>query len=84
MIEQRDRTIELIRKNPDPARLAALRAFDRMQQQKLRRPKSDKEEARELLARLQTLIRDQDAVADALKPAETDKPESAPATEEQN
>ena len=46
LIEQRDRTIELIMKNPDPARLAALRAFDRMQQQKLRRPKSDKEEAR--------------------------------------
>ena len=83
LIEQRDRTLDSIEKNPDPARLAQLRAFDRQQAQKLRRPKTDKEEARELLTRLQTLIRDQDAVADALKPVEADKPESAPAKEEQ-
>lgn len=63
LIEQRDRTIEAIRKNPDPARLAQLRAFDRQQAQKLRRPKTDKEEARELIGRLEALISQESAVS---------------------
>jgi hypothetical protein len=63
LIEQRDRTIESIRKNPDPSRLAQLRAFDRQQAQKLRRPKTDKEEARELIERLEALISQESAVS---------------------
>jgi hypothetical protein len=66
LIEQRDRTIESLLKNPDPARLAALRAFDRMQAQKIRRPKTDKEEAREVVNRLESLSAQQAAVADAV------------------
>lgn len=64
LIEQRDRTIRAIFKNPDPARLAALRQFDREQSQKLRRPKTDKEEARELIRRLEELIQQEKAVSD--------------------
>jgi hypothetical protein len=66
LIEQRDRTVRAILKNPDPARLAALRAFDREQAQKLRRPKTDKEEARELIRRLEGLMNDENTVASAL------------------
>ncbi len=67
LIEQRDRTLEFIRKNPDAARLAALRAFDRQQAQKLRRPKTDKEEARELIRRLEELVSQETTVAGALE-----------------
>lgn len=66
LIEQRDRTANNILKNPDPARLAALRAFDRMQAQKLRRPKTDKEEARELIRRLEAIANQETTVAGAL------------------
>lgn len=82
LIEQRDRTLNFIRKNPDAARLAALRAFDRMQAQKLRRPKTDKEEARELIRRLEALISEETSVAEALgdEKSETQnpKPETNP------
>ena len=82
LIEQRDRTIRAIFKNPDPARLAALRQFDREQSQKLRRPKSDKEEARELIRRLEELIRQEGAVAEGFvegdSPAPKITPEAAP------
>ncbi len=74
LIEQRDRTLEFIRKNPDAARLAALRAFDRQQAQKLRRPKSDKEEARELIRRLEELVSQEATVVGALK-EDGEKPE---------
>lgn len=67
LIEQRDRTLEFILKNPDAARLAALRAFDRQQAQKLRRPKTDKEEARELIRRLEELVSQETTVAGALE-----------------
>lgn len=70
LIEQRDRTLIFLLKNPTPEELAALRAFDRMQAQKLRRPKSDKEEARELIRRLQTLIAEEEAVAESLEEGE--------------
>jgi hypothetical protein len=76
LIEQRDRTIEFIRKNPDAARLAGLRAFDRLQAQKLRRPKTDKEEAAELIRRLEELMSRQEAVSQAVT-----KPDMAPAPE---
>lgn len=89
LIEQRDRTLETIRKNPDAARLAQIRAFDRQQAQKLRRPKTDKEEARELIARLEALASKQESVKSGLAspppatPAsDTPPPESpAPAAE---
>ncbi|MEK6257423.1 MAG: DUF4175 family protein [Planctomycetota bacterium] len=67
LVEQRDRTRFAIMKNPDPARLAALRQFDRAQAQKLRRPKSDKEEARELIRRLEELMNQETSIAGALE-----------------
>ncbi len=70
LIEQRERAIRFVMKNPDPAVLARLRQFDREQNQKLRRPKTDKEEARELIRRLEELIRQEGVVADGL----TDEP----------
>jgi len=79
LIEQRERTALAINKNPDPARLAALRAFDRLQAQKLRRPKTDKEEARELIRRLEALVSQEAAVADALGGEEPASTEQAPA-----
>lgn len=55
LIEGRNRIEISIRKNPDRAQLAAVRQFDRMQQQKLRRPKTDEEEKREVAQRLEEL-----------------------------
>ena len=79
LIEQRDRTQEFILKNPSAAQLAALRAFDRQQAQKLRRPKSDKEEAKELIRRLEELISQEDGVVDALM-EHADTPQTATPT----
>ena len=70
LIEARDRTREAIMKNPDPARLAALRQFDRLQAQKLRRPKTDKEEAREVIRRLEELISQEASVVSGLDDSE--------------
>ena len=56
LIEARNALQMQILKNPDAAMLVALRQFDRQQTQKLRRPKTDKEEARELIRRLEELI----------------------------
>ncbi|MDZ4687046.1 MAG: hypothetical protein SH850_18370 [Planctomycetaceae bacterium] len=78
LIEQRDRTASFILKNPDPARLAALRAFDRLQAQKLRRPKTDKEEARELIRRLEALVGQETAVAGALVNETTSSDDAPP------
>jgi len=66
LIEQRDRAQLFIMKNPDAALLAALRLFDRQQSQKLRRPKTDKEEARELIRRLEELVNQEKSIASAL------------------
>ena len=82
LIEQRDRTILAIFKNPDPARLAAIRAFDRQQAQKLRRPKSDKEEARELIQRLKGLVSQETDIVEALNPDASDTPEVKEPTSE--
>jgi hypothetical protein len=62
LIEGRNRLEIFIRKNPNRAQLAALRQFDRLQQQKLRRPKSDEEEAREVAERLEELADKQDFI----------------------
>jgi hypothetical protein len=66
LIEQRDRTQQNIFKNLDRAQLTALRMFDRLQAQKLRRSKSDKEEARVLIRRLEALMHQETEVASAL------------------
>ena len=67
LIEARENLQIQILKNPDAARLAALRQFDRMQAQKLRRPKTDKEEARELIRRLEELIGQEATVVSGLE-----------------
>ena len=67
LIEARDRANEFIRKNPNPQLLAQLRRFDRLQAQKLRRPKTDKEEARELIRRLEELIGQEATVVSGLE-----------------
>jgi len=76
LIEQRDRTQLAILKNPNAAQLAALRAFDRLQAQKLRRPKTDKEEARDLIRRLQELIAEENTVAESLDDEPNEKSKS--------
>ncbi|MBS0205636.1 MAG: hypothetical protein JSS49_22260 [Planctomycetes bacterium] len=86
LIEQRDRTRLFLLKNPDPQLLAQLRQFDRLQAQKLRRPKTDKEEARELIQRLETLIAEENRVIETLsdqKPDPDPVPEQ-PSTEPSN
>jgi hypothetical protein len=55
LIEGRNRIQMSIQKNPNRQQLAQLRAFDRIQQQKLRKPKSDEEEAKEVARRLEEL-----------------------------
>ena len=66
LIEGRNRLQIFIQKNPNRAQLAALRQFDRMQQQKLRRPKSDDQEAREVAQRLEELADKEDFVYEAI------------------
>ncbi len=66
LIEQRDRTVQAILKNPNRGQAAAIRAFDRMQAQKLRRPKTDREEAKELIRRLEALATEEEAIASGL------------------
>ncbi|HJT33863.1 MAG TPA: DUF4175 family protein [Pirellulales bacterium] len=62
LIEGRDRVQFAIEKNPDKAQLAALRMFDRLQRQKLRKPKTDAEEAEQLAERLKELADREDFV----------------------
>jgi hypothetical protein len=62
LIEGRNRLQIAINKNPNRAQLAQLRQFDRMQQQKLRRPKTDEEEAKEIEKRLLELADSEDFV----------------------
>ena len=76
LIEARETLRIAIFKNPDAARLAALRQFDRMQAQKIRRPKTDKEEARELIRRLEQLIAEENGVVEALEEEKSQEPNS--------
>ncbi len=62
LIEGRNRIQMSIAKNPNRQQLAQLRQFDRTQQQKLRRPKTDEEEARQVAERLEQLANDEDFV----------------------
>lgn len=66
LIEGRNRLEVGIRKNPNRAQLAQLRQFDRMQQQKLRRPKTDEEEKKEVAQRLEQLADNEDFVYKSL------------------
>jgi hypothetical protein len=60
LIEGRNRLEIGLLKNRDRQMLAALRLFDRLQRQKLRRPKSDEEEARQIAQRLEELAEQED------------------------
>ncbi|MCI0361342.1 MAG: hypothetical protein L0211_22900 [Planctomycetaceae bacterium] len=62
LIEGRIRIEQFIAKNPNRQQLANLRSFDRMQRQKLRRPKSDEQEAKEVAERLEQLADTEDFV----------------------
>ncbi len=66
LIEGRNRIQLLIFKNADRALLAQLRLFDRLQRQKLRRPKTDEEEAQQIVERLEELADAEDFVYAAL------------------
>jgi len=66
LIEGRNRLQIFIFKNPDRALLAQLRLFDRLQRQKLRRPKTDEEEVQQLVERLKELADSEDFVYAAL------------------
>ncbi|HWB11416.1 MAG TPA: DUF4175 family protein [Pirellulales bacterium] len=81
LIEGRNRIQIGILKNPDRAQLAALRAFDRMQRQKLRRPKTDEEEAQQIVERLQELADQEDFVYATL--SGIDDPDAPPAKSSQ-
>ena len=50
----------------DPATRQAMRSFDRMQSQKIRRPKKDEQEAEEIAAELEALAQDEDFVYETL------------------
>ncbi|MDB5348454.1 MAG: hypothetical protein JWP89_6831 [Schlesneria sp.] len=75
LIEARNLISLFILKNPTPAQLAEMRWLDRLMAQKIRRPKTDKEEARELIRRLEALISDEAAVVSGLESGEETKPE---------
>jgi len=62
LIEGRNRIQMSIEKNPNRQQLANLRSFDRLQRQKLRRPKSDEQEAKEVAKRLEELADTEDFV----------------------
>ena len=66
LIEGRNRIQQSILKNPNRQQLAKLRSFDRMQRQKLRRPKSDEQEAKELVQKLEQLADEEDFVYTAI------------------
>ncbi|HVX12865.1 MAG TPA: DUF4175 family protein [Pirellulales bacterium] len=77
LIEGRDRIRVAILKNPNRAQLAELRAFDRLQRQKLRRPKTDEEEARQIVERLEELADQEELVYASLGGSEAaDSPEN--------
>ncbi|MGH7138181.1 MAG: DUF4175 family protein, partial [Pirellulales bacterium] len=76
LIEGRNRIQIFIFKNPDRALLAALRAFDRMQRQKLRRPKNDEEAATQIVERLQELADQEEMVYASLAGVDMDGPAS--------
>lgn len=71
LIEGRNRLQLFIEKNPKRQLLAQLRQFDRLQQQKLRRPKTDEQEAREVAERLEELADREDFIYRSLAGIDT-------------
>lgn len=69
LIEGRNRIDRNVFRNANRQQLARLRAFDRVQRQKLRRPKSDAELARQLIERLQALEVEETALLQAIEAA---------------
>lgn len=74
LIEGRNRIEISIRKNRNRPLLAQLRQFDRLQRQKIRRPKTDEEEAKQIAERLKELADQQEFVYRALNDAEGGQP----------
>jgi hypothetical protein len=62
LIEGRNRLDRFLFKKRDRQLLASLRQFDRVQRQKLRRPKSDEEAARQIAQRLEELAQQEDSI----------------------
>jgi hypothetical protein len=73
LIEGRNRLEILVRKQRDRRALAELRQFDRLQQQKLRRPKSEEEQARQIAQRLEELANAEDSLFGGDMPANTEE-----------
>jgi hypothetical protein len=90
LIEGRIKIEQTISKNPNRQQLAQLRSFDRTQRQKLRKPKTDEEEAKEIARRLEQLAQEEDFVyktlagipADGSSKGETDSPEGTQSNEQ--
>jgi hypothetical protein len=83
LIEARNLINLFIRKNPTAAQLAEMRFLDRLMAQKIRRPKTDKEEARELIRRLEQLIGEEAAVVNGLENEEPKDKTEEPSTKNQ-
>src|SRR5437667_12441025 len=66
LIEGRNRLDILASRNGNRQLQERLRAFDRMQRQKLRRPKSDEEATRQIVQQLKDLADREDSIAMAL------------------
>ena len=62
LIDARDRIQIQINRNRNRMQQQQLRAFDRTQQQKIRKPKSDEEEAKQIAQRLEELANEEDFV----------------------
>ncbi len=62
LIDARDRLQIFLNRNRNRQQLAQFRSFDRMQQQKIRRPKSDEEAAQQIAERLEKLADEEDFV----------------------
>jgi hypothetical protein len=90
LIEGRIKIEQTISKNPNRQQLAQLRSFDRTQRQKLRKPKTDEEEAKEIAQRLEQLAQEENFVyktlagipPDGSSKGETDTPEGTQSNEQ--
>jgi hypothetical protein len=65
LIQARD-TLRIAIGQEDPATSQAMRSFDRMQAQKIRKPKKDEQEAEEIAEELEALAQDEDFVYETL------------------
>jgi hypothetical protein len=79
LIEGRNRLEIAFFKNRNRQMLAALRAFDRLQRQKLRRPKSDEDAAAQIAQRLEELAQAEDSLFAGPLPSPMPSPVAGPA-----